>query len=98
MRIFTKKRETAPCTVEISNTFDSLHAHVRFNNGATILPGDEVLVHGTPIKAPYGEIITVDREATIVRASLLERIWTKVFGGLEIMEICEFSFTEEVSL
>ena len=55
-------------------------------------------MHGTPIKAPYGEVITVDREATIVRASLLERIWTKVFGGLEIMEICEFSFTEEVSL
>ena len=62
MRIFTKKRETAPCTVEVSNTFESLHAHVRFNNGAIIFPGDEVLVHGTPIKAPYGEIIKENRE------------------------------------
>ena len=98
MRIFTKKIETAPCTVEISNTFDSLHAHVRFNNGATILPGDEVLVHGKPIKAPYGEIVTENREATILRASFLERIWTKMIGKFEFMEICEFSFTEEVSL
>ena len=98
MRIFIKKKEIAPCTVEISNTFESLHAHVRFNNGAIIYPGDEVLVHGKPIKAPYGEIITINREATILRASTLERVWTKIIGKLEFMEICEFSFTEEVSL
>ena len=98
MRIFAKKRETAPCTVEVSNTFESLHAHVRFNNGAIIFPGDEVLVHGTPIKAPYGEIVKEDREATILRATALERVWIKIIGKLEFMEICEFSFTEEVSL
>ena len=98
MRMFTKKREIAPCTVEISNTFESLHAHVRFNNGAIIFPGDEVLVHGKPLKAPYGEVIFEDREATILRASILERIWTKMIGKFEFMEICEFSFTEEVSL
>ena len=98
MRIFVKKKEIAPCTVEISNTFESLHAHVRFNNGAIIYPGDEVLVHGRPIKAPYGEIVKEDREATILRATTLERVWTKIIGKLEFMEICEFSFTEEVSL
>ena len=98
MRIFIKKKEIAPCTVEISNTFESLHAHVRFNNGAIIYPGDEVLVHGRPIKAPYGKIVKEDREATILRATALERVWTKIIGKLEFMEICEFSFTEEVSL
>ena len=98
MRILIKKKEIAPCTVEISNTFESLHAHVRFNNGAIIYPGDEVLVHGRPIKAPYGEIVKEDREATILRATALERVWTKIIGKLEFMEICEFSFTEEVSL
>jgi len=35
---FTRTRETAPCTVEISHKFESLHAHVRFNNGAVVWP------------------------------------------------------------
>ena len=98
MKLFNRKIETAPCTVEVSHTFESLHAHVRFNNGAVVHPGDEVLVHGRPIKAPYGKIVKEDREATILRATALERFWTKIIGKLEFMEICEFSFTEEVSL
>ena len=44
MGLLTKKIEKAPCTVEISHKFESLHAHVRFNNGAVIYPGDEVQV------------------------------------------------------
>ena len=69
MPLFTKMTEEAPCTVEVSHKFESLHAHVRFNNGAVIQPGDEVLVHGAPIMAAYGEVITEDRTATITRAS-----------------------------
>jgi hypothetical protein len=68
--LFTRSREEAPCTVEVSHRFDSLHAHVRFDNGAIIHPGDEVLVHGAPVMAPYGEIVTEKRTATITRASL----------------------------
>ena len=78
--------------------FESLHAHVRFNNGAIVNPGDEVIVHGDPVKALYGEVITEDREATILRATSLERLWTRIIGKIEFMEICEFSFSEEVSL
>jgi hypothetical protein len=98
MGIFSKIKEDAPCTVEVSNTFESLHAHVRFDNGAIVFPGDEVIVHGLPIKAGYGETLKETREATIIRASLLERLWTKIIGKFEFMEICEFSFSEEVSL
>ena len=98
MSFFSKRRDRAPCTIEVSHTFDSLHAHVRFNNGTIVYPGDEVIVHGDPVKAPYGKVISEDREATILRATPLERLWTKIIGKLEFMEICEFSFSEEVSL
>ena len=98
MKIFSRLTETAPCTVEVSHTFESLHAHVRFNNGTVVNPGDEVLVHGTPIVASYGEVVSEDRTATIKRAFLFERIWTRLTGNLEFMELCEFSFSEEIKL
>ncbi|MEO0665207.1 MAG: hypothetical protein AAFR53_10360 [Pseudomonadota bacterium] len=96
MGLLLRDRETAPCTVTVSHRFEELSAHVRFNNGAVIHPGDSVLVHGSEIMAPYGEIVEEDRTATITRASWLERLWTRSTGDLEFMELCEFSFSEEV--
>ncbi len=98
MGFFRKTAEDVPCTVEVSHRFESLHAHVRFNNGAVVYPGDEVLVHGAPILAAYGELIIEDRQATITRASRLERLWTRATGDLGFMELCEFSFSDEVTL
>lgn len=98
MGLFTKTAESVPCTVEVSHRFESLHAHVRFNNGAVVYPGDEVLVHGAPILAAYGELIIEDRQATITRASALERLWTRATGDFGFMELCEFSFSDEVTL
>jgi uncharacterized Zn finger protein len=98
MGLLTKEIERAPCTVEISHCFESLHAHVRFNNGAVIYPGDEVKVQGPEIMAPFGEVVSEDREAIIVRASKLEQLWTRLTGDFEVMELCEFSFSEEVTL
>jgi uncharacterized Zn finger protein len=98
MGLLTREIERAPCTVEVSHRFESLHAHVRFDNGAVIHPGDEVKVHGPEIMAPYGEVVCEAREATIVRASTIERLWTRLTGDFEVMELCEFSFSEEVTL
>lgn len=98
MGLLTREIERAPCTVEISHKFESLHAHLRLNNGAVIHPGDEVKVQGPEIMAPFGEIVTEDREAIIIRASKLERLWTRLTGDIEVMELCEFSFSEEVEL
>ena len=95
MPLFTREKEQVPCTVEVSHRFESLHAHVKFNNGAIIHPGDEVLVHGAPIIAAFGELIIEDRTATITRASLLERMWVRMTGDFDFMELCEFSFSEE---
>jgi hypothetical protein len=43
-------------------------------------------------------LIVEDRQATITRASLLERLWTRATGDFGFMELCEFSFSEEVTL
>jgi hypothetical protein len=98
MGIFTRSSEMVPCTVEVSHRFESLYAHVRFNNGAVVHPGDEVLVHGKPIMAAYGELITEERQATITRANAIERLWTRMTGDFGFMELCEFSFSDEVTL
>ncbi len=92
-QLFSRKSFDVPCTIEVEHTFDSLHAHVELDNGVAIEPGDEVLVHGDPIVVPYGEKKTIRRTATVTRASLIERKWTRMTGDLEFMELCEFSFT-----
>lgn len=96
MGLLTREKETAPCVVEISHRFEELSAHVKFTNGAVVHPGDSVLVHGAEIMAPYGEVVREERTATITRASKLEQLWTRATGDLEFMELCEFSFSDEV--
>ena len=96
MGLLTRHKESAPCTVTISHRFEELSAHVRFDNGTTVYPGDSVQVQGPEIMAPFGEIIEEQRTAIITRASKLEQLWTRATGDLEFMELCEFSFSEEV--
>lgn len=95
MKLISPRTVDVDCTVEIENTFESLHAHVRFDGGVTVNPGDEVTVHGKPIEVPYGEAQTFRRRATVKRAGPLERLWTRATGDFEFMELCEFSFSEE---
>lgn len=97
--ILPKKRFDAPCTVEVSHRFESLHAHVAFDDDSVVIePGDEVLVHGAPIEAAYGEVVTERRTATVTKASALERAWTRMTGDIEFLELCEFSFSEQARL
>ncbi len=96
MGLLFREKETAPCTVTISHRFEELSAHVRLDNGAVINPGDTVQVQGPEIMAAFGEMIEEQRTAVITRASKLEQLWTRATGDLEFMELCEFSFSEEV--
>jgi len=98
MSLCRKRIEKVPCTVEVSHRFESLHAHVRFDDGSVIHPGDEVLVEGPPVLAAWGEVIEERRTAQITRASALERLWTRLTGDLEFIELCEFSFSEEMTV
>ncbi len=94
------KRRTidVPCLIEVENTFESLHAHVKLEGGIRIEPGDEVLVHGEKVVVPFGEKRVFSRMATINRANWLERLWTRATGDFEFMELCEFSFSERPQL
>jgi hypothetical protein len=98
LSLFSRHSFEVPCTVEVSHTFDSLHAHVVLDGDIKIQPGDEVIVHGSPVKVPYGEVATFRRQATVIKASWLERTWTRLTGDLEFMELCEFSFSEKRQL
>jgi len=96
--MFAAKEFDVECTVRVVNTFDSLEAHVELDDGIEIAPGDEVRVHGEPIRVPYGESLVQRRLATVRRAGPIERTWTRLTGDLEFMELCEFSFSEEKQL
>ncbi|WP_179380691.1 hypothetical protein [Jannaschia marina] len=96
MGLLTRTTETAPCEITISHRFDELSAHCKFLNGAVVHPGDTVEVDGPELMAPYGQVVSDTRTATITRASALERFWTRKTGDFEFMELCEFSFSEEV--
>lgn len=87
------RTETVPCTIEIENTFESLHAHVTLHGTAPVGAGDEVLVHGDTIRVPYGERVTLQRDATVSRATALERWLTKRAASFELTELYEVSFS-----
>ncbi len=82
-----------PCTIEIENTFESLHAHVDLDGNIEIEAGDQVLVHGDTIRVPYGEKRTLRRQATVTRASGIEQLITKVAARFELTELYEVSFS-----
>ena len=92
--MFSKRTLVVPCTVEVSHTFESLHAHVTLDGEVPIHPGDHVLVHGHPINPPYGETHTERREATVTRATWIERAWTKIIGNTQCLELLDVSFSD----
>lgn len=96
--VMLRRREIrVPCTVTVINTFDSLEAHVDLADGIFAEPGDEVEVDGDPIQVPFGETARIERMATVRRAGPIERVWTRMTGDLEFLELCEFSFSAEKS-
>jgi flagellar basal body rod protein FlgF len=91
--IAPRKQLDVPCTIEIENTFESLHAHVELDGGLQINAGDEVLVHGDPVRVPYGEKLTLRRNATVTRANWIDRAVTRALARLEFTELYEVSFS-----
>jgi hypothetical protein len=94
----TRQTFEAPCTVEIGHTAESLFAHVEIEGDFDIRPGDRVLVQDAPAEAPFGYRIKVARRATIIRAGLLEQLWTRFCGNFELNELYDVSFTKRRAL
>jgi hypothetical protein len=82
-----------PCTVEIENSAETLHAHVTLD-GYEVGPGDEVIVHGAPTHVPFGERIVTRCHATVMCAGPIGRLKAKIEGYLELTELYEVGFSE----
>ena len=82
-----------PCTVDLEQTRDALHAYVDLE-GIAVGPGDEVVVHDAPTMIGFGETAVYARVASVRRAGPLQRLWAHVEGYLELTELYEVSFSE----
>ena len=89
-----RKSFDVPCTVEIEQSSETLHAHVMLDGDIDIRPGDEVLVHDAPTQVAFGERLVVRRTATVVRGNALDRLRAKIEGYLELTELYEVSFSD----
>lgn len=83
-----------PCTVEIEQTSETLHAHVILDGDVKIAPGDAVQVHDAPTGVPFGERLVVRRTATVMRGNVLDRLRARIEGYLELTELYEVSFSD----
>jgi hypothetical protein len=89
-----RKTFDVPCTIEIEQTSETLHAHVVLDGDIQIRAGDEVMVHDAPTRVEFGERLVVRRTATVVRGGPLDRLRARVAGYLELTELYEVSFSD----
>jgi archaeosine-15-forming tRNA-guanine transglycosylase len=89
-----RKTFDVPCTVEIEQSSETLHAHVVLDGDIQIRPGDEVMVHDAPTHVAFGERLVVRRMATVKRGSVLDRLRAQIEGYLELTELYEVSFSD----
>jgi hypothetical protein len=80
-----------PCSIEIEQTRDTLHAHVSLD-GIEVDCGDEVLIHDAPSHVGFGERIVTTSRATVVRATPLARTMTRLMSYLQLTELYEVGF------
>ena len=91
-RLLGGGRLEVPCTIDLENTSDSLHAYVELE-GIEVGPGDEVRVLDAPTEIPpYGERVVCQRRAEVVRAGPLGRLRTYLTSRLELTELYEVGF------
>ena len=86
------QRLETPCTIEIEHSDDFLHALFDLR-GAAIGPGDSVEFHGAPAAVPFGSGAVYRGSATVRRASLPERVWTRLSSYLFLTELLEIGFS-----
>jgi hypothetical protein len=94
LQYFLRGGETVqvPCTVDLLNTAEFVHAHVVLE-GVDVGPGDTVIVHDAPTHVAFGEHRIERRMATVTRATALDRLWTKITAYLELTELYEVGFS-----
>jgi hypothetical protein len=91
--LFSTRTFDTLCTIEIEQSPEHFHAHVELAGDIDMQPGDQVQVHGEPIMVGFGERRVFERRATVRRAGLLRRAWTRFASNFELTELYEVSFT-----
>lgn len=91
-RLFGGERIEVPCTIDLENTPESLHAYVELE-GIEVGPGDTVVVQDAPTEIAFGERQIHRRMATVTRAGMIDRAATKVAAYLELTELYECGFS-----
>ncbi|MFO0736477.1 MAG: hypothetical protein U0270_11380 [Labilithrix sp.] len=97
MNLFARSIQLT-CKVIVSHRFEDLSAHVELDGDIVAEPGDRVLVDGPPINPPYGEVRSERRRATLTRASVFERAWTRLTGDLDCLSLLDVSFSDRRTL
>jgi len=90
--MFRRTIDNIPCTVTIVHSNESLEAHVELE-GIDVDAGDQVLVHEPPTNIGFGEQIVCRRRATVIRGGLVDRLWARWRGNMELNELYDLSFT-----
>jgi len=88
-----KRRITVPCTITIAHDAENLEAHVELGGGVEPGVGDRILVHGDAVKLRFGERVTLQRQATLTRATPIEKFMTYVKARFELTDLYEVSFS-----
>jgi hypothetical protein len=89
--IFGRKSIDVTCTVDIEQTPESFYAFA-VPEGIDIRPGDTVQIHGAPTEVRFGDRVSLQCRATVVRASWPERLWTRLTACFELTELYEVGF------
>ncbi len=89
----SKRRFTVPCTITVKHTTETLEAHVELDGDVAPTLGDRIVVHGQHVVVPFGESITIRRNATVTRANHLEKLWLRLKSQFELTELYEVSFS-----
>jgi hypothetical protein len=89
--IGSRQTVVVACSIEMEQTRDTLHAHVSLD-GIEVEHGDEVIVHEAPSHLAFGERLVTTSQATVVRATVLGRMWTKVLSYAQLTELYECGF------
>ncbi len=85
------RRIELTCEIDIEQTWESFHAHA-IPDAALINPGDVIILHGAPCDIGFGERYTGTRRATLIRAGILRRAWTRFCGVFALAELYEVGF------
>lgn len=95
LNAFKRARIDTGCTVTVKHTDETLEAHVELDDGLLPSAADHITVFGAPVRVQYGDTITLRRQATLTRATPLDKLLVRLKSLFLLTELYEVSFSPE---